>query len=150
MQQLFMEKALSNAKRSTCYRLNVGAVIVDPVYPNAISDGYNGAAPKEPHCTGNTCPGRIPGMCPTIHAEVNALKKVPYNAVFHMYVSNSPCPDCCEYIIDDGRVKKVFFSIPYRETSHLKILTDAGIGVFNLTPAGYLVDWLTNDVLELV
>ena len=98
--QTFMEIAQAVAKRATCMRLNVGAVLVQG--RSIVSIGYNGVPSGAPHCTGNDCPGKQ--HChETIHAEDNALRHLPgpvYSTDFDemyeldLYVTDSPCRDC--------------------------------------------------------
>lgn len=108
--QMFIEIAEVVAKRGTCPRAQVGAVLVDKDY-NIIAIGYNGAGPGKPHCEDNGCElGTVPWdksnrlHCLTaIHAEVNAMNKV---GTFHdygnltLYVTHNPCPDCLLSIVD--------------------------------------------------
>lgn len=146
--QTFMDLAHVWAKRATCMRLNVGAVIV--VGGTAVSHGYNGAPAGYHHCLGNDCPGRF--ECKeTIHAEDNALRRMP--VVFSefdkdIYVTDSPCSACCELLLSN-RVRRVFFATPYRDTSPLAQLFDAHIRVFRILPAGYILDWETREIVEL-
>lgn len=150
---MFMDMARAASQRSTCFRLNVGAMVVEGNNPIAV--GWNGQAPGAPHCAGNSCPGVVPGKCGTIHAEVNALKKAeelvasPGSHV-HLYVTDSPCPHCVEYILHETslRVSRIFYEKPYRIIEHLEDLRDR-VGVYLVTPAGYIVDHFTREVIEL-
>jgi dCMP deaminase len=141
---MFMEIAQVVAKRSTCSRLNVGAVLVRD--NSIVSIGYNGTPAGEPHCAGNLCSGRW-GCKETIHAEVNALNRCPvWNGDFDLYVTDSPCGDCLGHILADGRVKRVYFGTPYRKTEHLDN-PNLGIAVYRVTPAGYIMNWITKDLV---
>jgi dCMP deaminase len=146
--QLFMEVAHVVSKRSTCVRLNVGAIISYRNRP--VSWGWNGAAAGEPHCPGHTCPGSVPGNCPTIHAEQNALAfarpLVPLEKC-DLYVTHSPCSACAEVIARD-RLRRVMFSVPYRDPKPLEILAVASIKVYQITPAGQLIDALSGELME--
>jgi dCMP deaminase len=100
----FLEIASVVAKRSTCPRLKVGAVIT---YKNKIvTTGYNGAPPGEPHCTEVGCM-IVDGHCKrTIHAERNALDQLNlYGYPLKMYVTHEPCLICARqarmYLIHD-------------------------------------------------
>lgn len=175
--QLFMEIAQAVAKRSTCMRLNVGAVLVQG--RSIVSIGYNGAPPGEPHCTQETCNAQT--SCQrTIHAEDNALRHVPQgirvtqDTRFDLYVTDSPCQGCFNMIKDAGVVKRIFFSTPYRITDHLEhsgacdnyvpsIIhmgdcvycghTEAShttkIAVYRVLPSGYVIDWETKDLVNV-
>lgn len=148
--QAFMETAFVWAKRSTCYRLNVGAVVV--VDGRIVSHGYNGQRPGDAHCPGNECPGRNPGQCNTIHAEANALTRVPEALApceKHLYVTNSPCSECAALCVRHG-VTQLYYSIPYRNTTGLLHLVSENIEVFQITPAGYLINWHTGQVIDAV
>jgi dCMP deaminase len=175
--QTFMDIAHVWSKRSTCHRLNVGAiVVVDGV---AVSHGYNGVPAGAPHCSGNDCPGKM--YCQeTIHAETNAISRIPatinldypchalpnYRWCDHgglggfmghtcgkkphvdMYVTDSPCENCAQAIVARG-FKRVFFANPYRITDSLNTLRAGGVEVYRVTPAGYVVEWFSKNVVEL-
>jgi dCMP deaminase len=139
--QLFMEIAHSVAKRSTCYRLNVGAVCV--VNNSIVSIGYNGAPSGKEHCRGNECPGRF--ECKeTIHAEHNALKRVPRefidNSALDLYCTDSPCMWCATEALEIYKIKRLFFSRLYRINDHLNLMCERGVEVYQITPAGYVID----------
>lgn len=150
---MFMEMARVASRRSTCFRLNVGAVVTQD--NNPVSVGWNGQEPGAPHCLGNECPGIVPGNCGTRHAETNALTKAegilrpwPHTPV-DLYCTNSPCPICIDRIIQSPlRVERVFFEIPYRN-SPLELLQNESISVYEVTPAGYIVEYFSREVVEL-
>jgi dCMP deaminase len=145
--QMFMEIAQVVAKRSTCMRLNVGAVLVEG--RSIVSIGYNGAPAGQPHCGGNQCPGKH--FCQvTDHAEENALKHLPAEfdgSNLDLYVTDSPCASCTALILHDGRVSRIFFETPYRINEHLKDLI--GIEVYKVTPAGYVMNWSTGELVDV-
>ncbi len=67
----FLGMAREAAKRSTCQRASVGAVIVRA--GRILSTGYNGSLPGEPHCIDEGCLMEN-GHCErTVHAETNAV-----------------------------------------------------------------------------
>jgi dCMP deaminase len=147
-QQMFMEMAHVAAKRSTCFRLNVGAIIVYQ-NRNLVGLGYNGAPSGHPHCQGNSCPGRF-GCQETTHAEVNALDQVRnLSGKLDLYVTDSPCDDCCAAIIKHGGVRRVFFDREYRITTGLSALRRHNVEVFKCTAAGYLVDWDNKEIVTI-
>lgn len=166
---MFMEMARIASKRSTCSRLNVGALVV--MENNPISVGWNGAAPKEPHCAGNDCPGMVPGKCPSIHAEANALRKaasiIEAGTAVDLYVTHSPCGLCSLLIQNsDLFVRRILFEVPYRSTEHLAMFKDEypdprfeaeknthkmrKTGIYEVTPAGYIVEYFSREVVELI
>lgn len=155
---MFMEMARAASRRSTCFRLNVGAIVTQGNNPIAV--GWNGQEPGAPHCTGNSCPGVVPGKCGTLHAEVNALTKAAqvlrgdrHFSLDHeveLYCTDSPCVMCCEFIRHNTplTVSKIFYETPYRDVSHLGMLKGL-MGVYLVTPAGYIVEHFSRQVVEL-
>lgn len=163
-QVMFMGMARLASQRSTCFRLNVGAIVVRDNSP--VSVGWNGARSGAPHCAGNDCPGIVPGNCGTLHAEANALKKASeiLNAGLgvDLYCTDSPCPHCSLLIMNsDLYVRRIFFERPYRSREHLNVfMTDYSdpihgsrhrrvTEVYEVTPAGYIVNHFTRQVVEL-
>lgn len=148
-EQMFMAMARAASMRSTCFRLNVGCVIVAD-QRRVVSVGYNGAAPGESHCTGNSCPGRH-HCTHTAHAERNALDALVVNLSddtgYDLYTTHSPCRACCK-AIEWSPISRVFFETEFRETHHLEKFKGQW-QMLQLTPAGYVVDWFSKDVLEL-
>jgi dCMP deaminase len=154
---MFMDIAHVVAKRSTCARLNVGAVLT---YNNRIvSIGYNGQDPGEKHCVGAKCPSlHHAGACNTIHAEQNAiehahLKKLKDSGIeiddsLHIYVTDSPCMNCAFEIADAG-VTAVFFSKAYRDVTPLTWLKTKNVSVFQVMPGGLTLTWPDRNVVEL-
>lgn len=153
---LFMGMAKLAAQRATCFRLNVGAIVTQD--NNPVAAGYNGQEPGAPHCQGNDCPGIVPGRCGTLHAEVNALVKASTILKFDvlrqedidLYCTHSPCRFCADFIREDTplKVRRIFFETPYRDTSHLGMFAE-DTEVYTVTPAGYVIDYFTNKVVEL-
>lgn len=134
------------AERSTCRRLNVGALIV--IDGRIRSIGYNGQPPGKEHCKGADCPGMIAGNCPTIHAELNALNHLALSssAPMDLYVTNSPCVDCLAIASFRG-VTRVFFQTPYRVIDHLSSEHN-DVLVYQVMPSGYLINWKTNTLVD--
>lgn len=145
--QTYMEIAAVWAKRSTCMRRNVGAIIVKDRH--IIGHGYNGAPPGCPHCSGNDCPGR--NICTlTDHAEANAIKH-SLDSDLHgadIYTTDSPCLLCAQMIHEVG-INRVFFAIPYRVTDPLTWLNHHGVSVYQVMPAGYIIDYFTRNLVEI-
>lgn len=120
---MLMEIAYVVAKRSTCFRLQVGAVI--SLDGRVISIGYNGARPGHAHCRPETC--NPEHRCTnTIHAERNAINWARLQGVedfsnMVLYVTDSPCPDCASYIVQAG-IRIVYYSREYRLTDGIECL----------------------------
>lgn len=141
--QMYMEIAHVVAKRSTCMRLNVGAVLVH--HGSIVSIGYNGAPPGEPHCDTTDClsSGRSCGR--TIHAERNALDRYHGDARdLDLYVTHSPCAVCYDYIYGTYKVERIFFGAEFRSVEHLQNdLFD--MQLYRVMPSGLVVDWRTGE-----
>lgn len=151
--QMFMQIAYVVAMRSTCMRLNVGAVLVGG--RSIVSIGYNGAPSGASHCSGNDCPGRY--HCrETIHAEVNALRHLPESLTDHdqpvgaldLYVTDSPCESCLMQLGSTDLIGRIFFGTPYRINDHL-INNPWQIPIYRILPAGYIVDWSTKELVDV-
>jgi dCMP deaminase len=145
-QQTMMEIAHVISKRATCFRLNVGAVIVSR--RRIVCTGYNGTSSGEAHCSGNDCPGRN-GCNLTIHAEDNALRYLPSGIqAEELYVTHSPCSRCAVLIVNAG-IQRVYFTTPYRITESIDWLVSKGVEVYQLTPAGYCIRWSDRELIDL-
>lgn len=146
-----MQIAEVSSRRSTCFRRNVGAVIV--ANKNIIGIGYNGPPAGEPHCTGNGC--ATEGRCTrATHAEINAIersRRALYEGRFNrsMYVTESPCPDCAKQIVDQREIMEVFYLNQYRLVEGIDILIAGGIMVWRMTPSGYVIHYLTGELMEI-
>ncbi len=161
-QVMFMDMARVASRRSTCFRLNVGAIITHENRP--VSVGWNGAAAGASHCAGNSCAGIVPGACPTLHAEANAIKYLPhavqYGDELDLYTTDSPCADCCHEIVNARyNFRRVFYEKLYRTCDHLVELSNRSshfptrqwgpIEVYQVTPAGYVIEHFSREVIEL-
>jgi dCMP deaminase len=146
--QLYIEVAGLFAKRSTCYRANVGAVITHE--NRIVSTAYNGSPPGQDHCTGRDCPLSASGGCSrSIHAEVNALKYCsPYiTSNLILYVTHSPCLDCAKTLVSDGRINKIYYSSEYRLRDGINYLLENKIELYRLTQSGYIINVENNTLV---
>lgn len=118
----------SLARRSTCARLQVGAVIVSADHRQVLAWGYNGNA------TGlaNTCDSNEPGNCGCLHAEMNAIINcTAARAVDKLiYLTDSPCMMCAKAIINLGGVQRVHYRRAYRDHGPIDVLNSAYINTF--------------------
>lgn len=147
--QMFLEMAEVAAKRSTCYRGNVGAILVGPDH-NIVSIGYNGPKSGEPHCMGLRCERTESGGCKrSVHAEVNAINRAPHiprgSALFCSY---SPCAECALKILAHPEIRFLYYRIPYRDLSGLQWMMKSGMTIGRVTPNGTVVDELTKEIVE--
>lgn len=144
--QMFMEIAQVVAKRSTCFRESVGAVIVAD--NTVISMGYNGAPAGEPHCSFHP-----EGKCTrAIHAEINALNRMDEAGQYfcNLYVTHLPCFNCAQAIIANKRIKKVFFQTTYGNPETIyNLLDEALIPLFRVLPSGVITSWNREEILDV-
>ena len=137
--QYFMEMAELTAKRSTCMRRNVGAVIVKDKH--AIATGYNGAPRGIKHCEArggclrqklNVPSGERHELCMALHAEQNAI--IQAAAMGHaieggtIYITHQPCVICAKMIINSG-IERIVVKEGYPDELSLDILKEAGLEV---------------------
>lgn len=136
--EYFAKIAEDVAARSTCIRENrqFGAVIVNEK-KEIIATGYNGVVRGAPHCADVGCikdkmeidSGMGHGICPAVHAEMNALIQAGNRARgCDLYVNAYPCKICARLIVNSG-ISKVIISGDYSDKEGLKIMKDAGIEV---------------------
>lgn len=105
---------------SHCTRSKVGAVLVKD--GNVISFGYNGT----PAGMDNGCEENNVTKDEVIHAEMNAILKAAKtgNSVdgSTLYLSLSPCQNCCKLIIQSG-IKRVVYLEAYRDLKPIEFLS---------------------------
>lgn len=108
--EMIVDIAIVVARRSTCDRLRVGAVVAQD--NQIVSTGYNGAPRGMPHCDHK--PGD--GSCErVVHAEVNALLRAGRDAKGStLYVTHYPCVRCWPVVVNAG-VRAVVYQELYGE-----------------------------------
>jgi len=126
--QYFMGIASEVAKRSTCPRAQVGAIIVRD--KRILTTGYNGAPAGLPHCTEVGCL-MVGGHCVrTLHAEQNAIIQAALHGVSvaggTIYVTHQPCLTCAKMIINAG-MKRVVYGGQYPDELAVSFLEQAGV-----------------------
>ncbi len=128
----YLRMATEWAKLSHCSRKQVGAPLVkDGVI---ISDGYNGTPSGFPNCCENE-QGETHWY--VLHAEANAILKVAKstNNAFGstLYITLSPCKDCCKLILQAG-IKRMVYVDAYKDTTAIDFLQNAGVEVVQRNP----------------
>lgn len=138
--QWAMSLAHETAKRATCLRRSVGAVLLN-ARGHVLATGYNGVASGLPHCNevtgrvlhadepiheqswtpiyGHACSGaNLPSgqgldACQAIHAEQNALLQCrDVYSIEACYVTTSPCVTCVKMLLNTS-CKRIVFSEAY-------------------------------------
>lgn len=132
----FMDITFLVAKRSTCLRRAVGALIVKD--KRILSTGYNGAPTGIKHCIEIGClreqlnvpSGEKHELCRGIHAEQNAIIQAAYHGVSikdaTLFCTNMPCSICAKMIINAG-IKKIYYHSGYADAMSKEMFTEAGI-----------------------
>lgn len=136
----FMEVAKVVAKRGTCPRLQVGAVITSG--NKIISTGYNGAPAGTSHCTEVGCLiEEETGRCKrTVHAEVNAIIQagVSNGCDTTLYTTEFPCIECASIIANSNVDRLVYIGADQYDTERYRkaadILSDSLVDIQELLP----------------
>lgn len=132
----FMELAQIAAKRSTCLRRQVGAVMVRD--RRVLSTGYNGAPRGLAHCEDVGCLRQLRGiasgkeveLCRGVHAEQNAIVQAALGGISlegaELYVTLFPCVICAKMLINAG-VKRICYQEGYPDELSAQLLAEAEI-----------------------
>ncbi len=138
-----MDITFQVAKRSTCDRARVGAVIVKD--KRILTTGYNGSPAGLPHCdeVGHLVIG---GHCVrTLHAEQNAIIQGALHGVSvaggTIYVTHQPCITCAKMIINAG-IRHVIYAGVYPDENAVAFLCEAGVELtaYRIQPQAQPVD----------
>jgi dCMP deaminase len=104
LDQTYMDIARAFAKRATCSRRQVGAVVTGNGY--ILSSGYNGSFPGSQHCIDEPCPGAtLPSgtgldLCKSAHAEQNAIARLKdVDTADTLYCTTAPCISCTKLVL---------------------------------------------------
>ncbi len=134
--EYFMDIVGLVAKRSTCLRRKVGAVLVRE--KRILATGYNGPPMGITHCAEVGClrdklnvpSGERHELCRGLHAEQNAIIQAALHGVTTkdatIYCTNHPCIICSKMIINSG-ISKIVYREEYRDQLAEEMLEEAGI-----------------------
>jgi dCMP deaminase len=134
--EYFMDITRLVARRSTCMRRQVGAVMVKE--KNILATGYNGTPSGIKHCDVTGClreqlnvpSGERHELCRGLHAEQNAIIQAARHGVnisgSILYCTNSPCIICTKMLINAG-IRKVVYLEGYSDNLSVEMLDEAGI-----------------------
>jgi dCMP deaminase len=129
------------AKRSTCLRRSVGAILVKE--KRILATGYNGAPAGVRHCEEVGCVrenSSIPSgtrheLCRGIHAEQNVIIQAAYHGISirdaTLYCTNKPCVICSKMIINAG-IKKIYYEEGYDDALSDQLFGEAGLELVRL------------------
>jgi dCMP deaminase len=126
--EYFMNVAHEVAKRSTCERAQVGAVIVKD--KRILTTGYNGSPRGLPHCTDVGCLMDNGHCVRTLHAEQNAIIVAALHGVITegatIYITHQPCFLCAKMIINAGIIQ-IVYDKDYPDDRASEFLEQAGV-----------------------
>jgi len=135
--EVFMEISYTWAKRATCLRRQVGAVIAKD--GQQLTAGYNGAPRGVPHCAEmGGCiriklgipSGQRHEICRGTHAEQNAITQAAKFGINieggTLYCNTFPCVICAKMILNAG-IKKVVYDSDYDDPLSKEILSQQNL-----------------------
>lgn len=137
-----MEIACLVARRSTCLRRRVGAVMVKG--KNILATGYNGTPSGITHCEQVGClrqqlnvpSGERHELCRGLHAEQNAIIQAAKHGVniadATLYCTNSPCIICSKMLINAG-VQRIIYQEGYPDLLSMEMLAESGVEVLEFS-----------------
>lgn len=120
LDRVFINIAREVATLSHCKRSQVGAVI--ELCGNIVSFGFNGTPKGMNNCCEDENNTTLPYV---IHAESNAIIKAAKSGTSMkggtLYLTLSPCIDCCKLILQ-SEIKRVVYLEDYRDDTGVKFL----------------------------
>lgn len=134
--EYFMRIAGDVARRSTCLRRHVGAIVV--VQKRILATGYNGAPTGVPHCADTGClreelqvpSGERHELCRGLHAEQNAMIQAAKHGVridgATLYTTHHPCSLCAKMAINAG-IQRIVCREDYPDDLGKSLLREAGV-----------------------
>jgi dCMP deaminase len=134
--EYFMEITHLVARRSTCLRRQVGAVLVKD--KNILATGYNGSPAGVAHCLDVGClreklqvpSGERHELCRGLHAEQNAIIQAAKHGTniegAILYCTTMPCIICSKMIINAG-IRRVVYEEGYSDQLATEMIADSGV-----------------------
>ena len=126
----YLKMAFEWAALSHCTRKKVGALLVKDNM--IISDGYNGT----PSGFSNECEDDNGDThWYVLHAEANAILKIARSAnnakESTLYLTLSPCKDCCKLIFQAG-IRRLVYINEYKDRTGLEFLKSAAVEIVQI------------------
>jgi len=131
-----MDIACLVAKRSTCCRRRVGAIVVRD--KRILATGYNGAPSGLPHCDEVGClreqqgvpSGERHELCRGLHAEQNVIIQAAFHGVSikggTLFCTNMPCSICSKMLVNAG-ILDIRYQDGYADPMAQDILSAGGV-----------------------
>lgn len=142
--EYFMEITHLVARRSTCLRRQIGAVLVKD--KNVLATGYNGSPSGVAHCLDVGClrdklgipSGERHELCRGLHAEQNAIVQAAKHGSnisgSTLYCTNQPCIICSKMIINAG-IQRIVYENGYPDSLSMEMIAESGITIDKFVPA---------------
>jgi dCMP deaminase len=139
--EYFMSITRMVAKRTTCLRRGVGAILVKD--KRILATGYNGAPAGLKHCAEVGClreDSSIPSgtrheLCRGLHAEQNVIIQAAYHGIAikgaTLYCTNKPCVICSKMLINAG-IKRIVYEEGYDDPLSDQMFAEAGLEISRL------------------
>jgi dCMP deaminase len=120
--QYFMDITRLVARRSTCIRRQVGAIVVKD--KRILATGYNGVPTGLAHCKDVGCireQNNIPSgqrheLCRGLHAEQNTIIQAAYHGISingaTLFCTTLPCSICLKMLINSG-IREIIYEQGY-------------------------------------
>jgi dCMP deaminase len=130
------------ARRSTCLRRSVGAILVKQ--KRILATGYNGAPAGLRHCEEVGClrentsvpSGMRHELCRGLHAEQNVIIQAAYHGISiqgaTLYCTNKPCVICSKMLINAG-IEMIYYEEGYDDPLSDQMFLEAGLKVERLS-----------------
>ncbi len=144
--QYFLEICQVVARRATCLRRQVGAILVRD--RRILTTGYNGPPRGVRHCAElggcrreylGVPSGERHELCRGLHAEQNAVIQAALHGVSvtgaTMYVTNQPCVLCAKMLINAG-IARIVYRGDYPDEMAREMLEEAGVEVVRWNGGG--------------
>jgi dCMP deaminase len=134
--EYFMEITRLVARRSSCLRRQVGAVLVKE--KNILASGYNGVPTGITHCAETGClraklnvpSGERHELCRGLHAEQNAIIQAAKHGTnidgATLYSTTMPCIICAKMIINAG-IRRVVYEEGYADQLSQEMVAESGL-----------------------
>ena len=134
--EYFMEITRLVARRSSCLRRQVGAVLVKE--KNILASGYNGVPTGITHCAETGClraklnvpSGERHELCRGLHAEQNAIIQAAKHGTnidgATLYSTTMPCIICAKMIINAG-ILRVVYEEGYADELSREMVAESGL-----------------------
>ncbi|NMC75405.1 MAG: cytidine deaminase [Geobacteraceae bacterium] len=143
--EYFMEITRLVARRSTCLRRSVGALLVKD--KNILATGYNGAPTGVAHCLDVGClrermavqSGERHELCRGLHAEQNAILQAAKHGTSingaTLYCTTMPCIICTKMLINAG-ILRIVYAQGYPDRLAEEMIEEAGIETSKFDESG--------------